>query len=154
MDSRPMSFEEKKTLSANIGELDGEKLTKVVEIIQSRAPRASSQNVEAEIEIDLDKLDSVTLRQIEKFVKSGLSVSKRKQYTKKATVPKQMMIHSNTSTSSLPPQTVTNSSTIPTPTTTPTTHKKLEKNSSSESSDSSSDSSDSDEEKNLKTQGN
>jgi len=79
IDSRYMTFDEKKRLSANIGRLSSDKLARVVEIIQSRAPKASSQANESEIEIDLDKLDAVTLRQLEKYVKSALSVAKRKR---------------------------------------------------------------------------
>jgi len=66
-------------LSSNISKLDSMKLAKVVEIIQSRAPKASSQATETEIEIDLDKLDNVTLRQVEKFVKSATVVTKSKK---------------------------------------------------------------------------
>jgi len=79
MDSRQMTFEEKNLLSSNISKLDSMKLAKVVEIIQSRAPKASSQATETEIEIDLDKLDNVTLRQVEKFVKSATVVTKSKK---------------------------------------------------------------------------
>jgi len=73
-----MTFEDKNLLSSNISKLDSLKLAKVVEIIQSRAPKASSQANETEIEIDLDKLDNVTLRQVEKYVKTA-SMSKSKK---------------------------------------------------------------------------
>jgi hypothetical protein len=85
MDSRQMPFEEKKKLSNNISRLDSNKLAKVVEIIQSRAPRASSQATETEIEIDLDKLDNVTLRQIEKYVKQSLTKSRGSSNKKSTT---------------------------------------------------------------------
>jgi len=81
-DSRFMTFEEKKRLSGNISQLDSDKLARVVEIIQSRAPKASSQSTESEIEIDLDKLDAVTLRQVEKYVKTCLQSAKRKRKPK------------------------------------------------------------------------
>lgn len=68
-----MSYEEKKVLSANIGKLsEPEFLTQVVRIIQSRAPKASSKASEDVIEIDLDKLDNITLRELESFVNSHL----------------------------------------------------------------------------------
>jgi hypothetical protein len=79
LENKQMTFEEKKKLSDNISKLDSNKLAKVVEIIQSRAPKASSQATETEIEIDLDKLDNVTLRQIEKHVKSALNKNRTKK---------------------------------------------------------------------------
>lgn len=95
VDSREMSFEEKKVLSENIEKLDPDQMVKIVQIIQLRAPRASSQANEQEIEIDLDKLDAVTLRQLEKFVYTCLNKKKpkkkkpsaSKQATPAATVP-------------------------------------------------------------------
>ena len=78
-----MTFSEKSLLSESISLLNSEKLARVVSIIQSRAPKASSQANDKEIEIDLDKLDAVTLRQIEKFVKSNV---KKKRGKKGATV--------------------------------------------------------------------
>ena len=137
VDSRPMLFEEKKLLSANISELDAVKLTKVVEIIQSRAPKASSQSVESEIEIDLDKLDAVTLRQIEKYIKTALG-SKRKTYVKTKPKPIQTSTASSTSTSSVVKQ---ETSQLPPP---PQTISKIEQNRKLESSSSDSSSSDSD----------
>jgi hypothetical protein len=84
VDTREMTFEEKKRLSDNIEKLTAEKLTRVVQIIQNRAPKASSQANEQEIEIDLDKLDAVTLRELERYVRSCLSAKKR---TKKKPTP-------------------------------------------------------------------
>lgn len=77
VDSRVMTFDEKKNLSGNIALLDSEQLASVVQIIQSRAPRASSHSNEQEIEVDLDQLDPVTLRQIEKQVNTFLGKRKR-----------------------------------------------------------------------------
>eukprot|EP01080_Neovahlkampfia_damariscottae_P000199 gene199-4445_t len=152
VDSRPMSFEEKKLLSANIGQLDPIKLTKIVDIIQSRAPKASSQSVEQEIEIDLDKLDAVTLRQIEKYIKTTLTGSKKKNYVKTSkslsTPPS-----TTTSTSSLVKQeTVTQQQLPPPPQTISNQEQNTKLESSSSDSDSSSSDSDSDDEKNSNAQ--
>jgi hypothetical protein len=76
VDSRPMSFEEKKVLSSDITKLTVDMLQRVVEIIQSRAPTASSQANDMEIEIDLDKLDATTLRELEKYVKGAIGKKK------------------------------------------------------------------------------
>jgi hypothetical protein len=78
-DARPMTFDEKKKLSSDITKLTVDMLQQVVEIIQNRAPKASSQANELEIEIDLDKLDPVTLRTLERYVKSALSSKKKKK---------------------------------------------------------------------------
>lgn len=67
-DSRPMSYDEMKNLSTQIEQLTSQDLAKVVNIIRSRAPKASSQASNSEIEIDLDALDAVTLRILETFV--------------------------------------------------------------------------------------
>lgn len=87
VDSREMNFEEKKVLSENIEKLDPDQMVKIVQIIQQRAPKASSQANESEIEIDLDKLDAVTLRQLEKYVHTCLN--KKKPKKKKPAAPKQ-----------------------------------------------------------------
>jgi len=91
LDARPMTFEEKKRLSEIIGTLDSDKLAKVVEIIQSRAPKASSQSTSdsTEIEVDLDKLDAVTLRQLEKFVKTCNQTKRRGRRSTKKQSPKE-----------------------------------------------------------------
>jgi len=83
VDSRVMEFEEKKRLSEAISLLQGEKLAQIVQIIQSRAPKASSQANDQEIEIDIEKLDPVTLRQIEKQVKLKKGKQTQKREPKK-----------------------------------------------------------------------
>ncbi|KAL9644512.1 hypothetical protein ABK040_009376 [Willaertia magna] len=68
-----MSYVEKKLLSENISKLNGENLQTVINIVQNRAPKASSNTGESEIEVDLDKLDYETLRELEAFVSTQLT---------------------------------------------------------------------------------
>jgi hypothetical protein len=74
-DVRPMQFEEKRSLSLAINKLPGDKLNRVLQIISERMP-LGSQNGDEEIEIDLAKLDSGTLRLIQRYVKSALPKKK------------------------------------------------------------------------------
>lgn len=78
MDSRPMTFEEMTNLSTQIEHLTSPDLAKVVDIIRSRAPKASSQASKSEIEIDLDQLDAVTLRMLEAFVNECMNVRRQR----------------------------------------------------------------------------
>jgi bromodomain-containing factor 1 len=78
IDSREMTHEEKLELSQDITAMDPNKLHGIVGIIQKRAPKASTTTGgQEEIEIDLDKLDPVTLREIEKYV--GKNIGKKKK---------------------------------------------------------------------------
>jgi len=72
-----MTFEEKKNLSMRINKLPPEKLGKVVEIINESIEVKADP--EAEIEIDIDILDPVALRKLERYVNSVLSNKKRKK---------------------------------------------------------------------------
>ncbi len=72
---REMSYEEKKELSENIGKLDHAASNKVVEMIVAKTPK--QQTADDEIEIDLDLLDTVTLRELEKFVNVQLRKQKK-----------------------------------------------------------------------------
>ena len=63
-----LTFEEKRELSARINQLDPDKLAKVVQIIAERMPLGSHSSNE-DIEIDIDSLEVVTLRKLQKFVK-------------------------------------------------------------------------------------
>lgn len=74
--SRPMTFEEKRSLSLNINKLPHEKLGKVVEIIKRR--RSNVVGNSEEIEIDIDVLDNATLKELDKYVKETLNPSKPK----------------------------------------------------------------------------
>jgi hypothetical protein len=72
--NRPMTFEEKRSLSLNINKLPHEKLGKVVEIIKRR--RSNVVGNSEEIEIDIDMLDNATLKELDKYVKDCLNPSK------------------------------------------------------------------------------
>ncbi|XP_043939266.1 bromodomain-containing protein 2 isoform X1 [Protopterus annectens] len=81
-DCRPMSYDEKRQLSLDINKLPGEKLGRVVHIIQSREPSLQDSNPE-EIEIDFETLKPSTLRELERYVMSCLRKKPRKPYIKK-----------------------------------------------------------------------
>lgn len=61
----PLTFDEKKALSVAINKLDQNNLTRVVEIIQARMPLGSSDE---EIELDIDSMDNLTLRDLQAFI--------------------------------------------------------------------------------------
>lgn len=67
----PMSYDEKRQLSLDINKLPGDKLGRVVQIIQSREAALRDSNPD-EIEIDFETLKPSTLRALEKFVASSL----------------------------------------------------------------------------------
>eukprot|EP01091_Cochliopodium_minus_P006336 TRINITY_DN1621_c0_g1_i3.p1 TRINITY_DN1621_c0_g1~~TRINITY_DN1621_c0_g1_i3.p1 ORF type:complete len:490 (-),score=245.98 TRINITY_DN1621_c0_g1_i3:108-1577(-) len=80
-DARPMTFKEKHDLSLQINNLDGDSLGEVVKIISERMPELANNTAPDEIEIDIDALDAITLRHLERFVKS--CNTKKKRSTKK-----------------------------------------------------------------------
>lgn len=82
---KPMSYEEKRQLSLDINKLPGEKLGRVVHIIQSREPSLKNSNPD-EIEIDFETLKPSTLRELERYVTSCLR-KKRKPPGKSALKP-------------------------------------------------------------------
>ena len=75
--SLPMSYDEKRQLSLDINRLPGEKLGRVVHIIQSREPSLRDSNPD-EIEIDFETLKPSTLRELERYVKSCLQRKQKK----------------------------------------------------------------------------
>uniref|UniRef100_A0A4W5M1L7 Bromodomain containing 3b n=1 Tax=Hucho hucho TaxID=62062 RepID=A0A4W5M1L7_9TELE len=81
--SLPMSYDEKRQLSLDINRLPGEKLGRVVHIIQSREPSLRDSNPD-EIEIDFETLKPSTLRELERYVKSCLQKKQRKLLRKTA----------------------------------------------------------------------
>ena len=66
-----MSYDEKRQLSLDINKLPGDKLGKVVHIIQLREPSLKDSSPD-EIEIDFETLKPATLRELEKYVSSIL----------------------------------------------------------------------------------
>ncbi|XP_039624886.1 bromodomain-containing protein 2-like isoform X2 [Polypterus senegalus] len=81
-DCKPMSYDEKRQLSLDINKLPGEKLGRVVHIIQSREPSLKDSNPE-EIEIDFETLKPSTLRELERYVLTCLRKKPRKPYVTK-----------------------------------------------------------------------
>nr|XP_020662817.1 bromodomain testis-specific protein [Pogona vitticeps] len=82
--AKPMSYDEKRQLSLDINKLPGEKLGRVVCIIQSREPSLRHSNPD-EIEIDFETLKASTLRELEKYVMTCLRKRPKKYYVKKST---------------------------------------------------------------------
>ncbi|XP_039589388.1 bromodomain-containing protein 4-like, partial [Passer montanus] len=80
---KPMSYEEKRQLSLDINKLPGEKLGRVVHIIQSREPSLKNSNPD-EIEIDFETLKPSTLRELERYVTSCLRKKRKPPGTAKA----------------------------------------------------------------------
>jgi len=76
-DARPMSFKEKHDLSLQINNLDGDNLGEVVKLISERMPELANNTAPDEIEIDIDALDAITLRHLERFVKNCNTKKKR-----------------------------------------------------------------------------
>merc|ERR1719150_2472972 len=66
-----MTYDEKRQLSLDINKLPGDKLGKVVQIIQHREPSLRDSNPD-EIEIDFETLKPSTLRALEAFVTQSL----------------------------------------------------------------------------------
>lgn len=74
--SKPMTYDEKRQLSLDINKLPGDKLGRVVHIIQSREPSLKDSNPD-EIEIDFETLKPSTLRELESYVMSCLKKPKK-----------------------------------------------------------------------------
>ena len=81
-----MSYDEKRQLSLDINKLPGEKLGRVVHIIQAREPSLRDTNPE-EIEIDFETLKPSTLKELERYVMTCLRKKPRKPYSKRAHPP-------------------------------------------------------------------
>ncbi|PKU47322.1 bromodomain testis-specific protein [Limosa lapponica baueri] len=76
--AKPMNYDEKRQLSLDINKLPGDKLGKVVHIIQSREPSLRNSNPD-EIEIDFETLKASTLRELEKYVATCKQTTKSKE---------------------------------------------------------------------------
>ncbi|XP_040144918.2 bromodomain testis-specific protein isoform X1 [Ictidomys tridecemlineatus] len=80
--AKPMNYDEKRQLSLDINKLPGDKLGRVVHIIQSREPSLRNSNPD-EIEIDFETLKASTLRELEKYVVACLRKRPLKPHAKK-----------------------------------------------------------------------
>merc|ERR1719445_2301689 len=76
--SSPMTYDEKRQLCLDINKLPGDKLGKVVQIIQHREPSLRDSNPD-EIEIDFETLKPSTLRALETFVTQSLRKRPKKK---------------------------------------------------------------------------
>ncbi|KRX38932.1 Bromodomain-containing protein 2 [Trichinella murrelli] len=74
---KPTTYDEKRQLSLDINKLPGDKLGRVVQIIQAREPALRLSNLD-EIEIDFETLKPATLRELEAYVASCLKKKVRK----------------------------------------------------------------------------
>ncbi|NWI11196.1 BRDT protein, partial [Crypturellus soui] len=88
--AKPMNYDEKRQLSLDINKLPGDKLGKVVRIIQSREPSLRNSNPD-EIEIDFEALKASTLRELEKYVAACLRKRPKKQHARKTTKSKEQL---------------------------------------------------------------
>ncbi|XP_029473541.1 bromodomain testis-specific protein isoform X2 [Rhinatrema bivittatum] len=87
--AKPMSYDEKRQLSLDINKLPGDKLGRVVHIIQSREPALKDSNPD-EIEIDFETLKASTLRELERYVMASLRKRPKKPSSEQSTVPKSL----------------------------------------------------------------
>ncbi|XP_055903921.1 homeotic protein female sterile-like isoform X2 [Eupeodes corollae] len=81
--AKPMSYDEKRQLSLDINKLPGDKLGRVVHIIQNREPSLRDSNPD-EIEIDFETLKPSTLRELESYVASCLRKKTHKKISGKS----------------------------------------------------------------------
>ena len=70
--TEPMSYDEKRQLSLDINSLPGDRLPRVVAIIEARENFSNNELNPEEIEIDFETLKPVTLRELEAYVASVL----------------------------------------------------------------------------------
>lgn len=87
--AKPMSYDEKRQLSLDINRLPGDKLGRVVHIIQSREPSLRNSSPD-EIEIDFETLKASTLRELEKYVAACLRKRPLKAHGKKIMKSKEL----------------------------------------------------------------
>ncbi|CAH2311527.1 bromodomain testis-specific [Pelobates cultripes] len=85
---KPMSYDEKRQLSLDINKLPGEKLSRIVHIIQSREPSLKDSNPH-EMEIDFETLKPSTLRHLERYVMLCLRKRPRKNSVDKSVKSKE-----------------------------------------------------------------
>lgn len=80
----PLSLEEKRALIAQIYKLPPDRMSRVVDLIQSALPPTDRADGDDEVEISLDEVDTATLRKLQDYVQSipgvgGAAVKKRKR---------------------------------------------------------------------------
>ncbi|GBF95611.1 hypothetical protein Rsub_08593 [Raphidocelis subcapitata] len=70
---RSMSFEERRKLSAHLASLPGEKMERVVDIVEAGAPPPADAAPDAELELDLDALPDAVLWQLKEYADAVLA---------------------------------------------------------------------------------
>ncbi|XP_006001132.1 bromodomain-containing protein 3 isoform X1 [Latimeria chalumnae] len=93
INAKPMTYDEKRQLSLDINKLPGDKLGRVVNIIQSRELSLKDSSPD-EIEIDFETLKPSTLRELEQYVKSCLKKKPKKTHAAKKTTKCKEDLHS------------------------------------------------------------
>eukprot|EP00939_MAST-03C_sp_MAST-3C-sp1_P000746 g746.t1 len=73
---KPLTFEEKRMLSISINDLPGAKLSRVLQIISESMPISEQGDLDT-ITIDIDSMDTKTLRRLQKYVRSVLAPKKK-----------------------------------------------------------------------------
>ncbi|XP_062920734.1 bromodomain-containing protein 3-like isoform X2 [Mobula hypostoma] len=81
--AKPMTYDEKRQLSLDINKLPGDKLGRVVHIIQSKELSLRDSDPD-EIEIDFETLKPSTLRELERYVMACLRKKQKNLVSKKA----------------------------------------------------------------------
>uniref|UniRef100_A0A8C5R340 Bromodomain testis-specific protein n=1 Tax=Leptobrachium leishanense TaxID=445787 RepID=A0A8C5R340_9ANUR len=85
---KPMSYDEKRQLSLDINKIPGEKLSRIVHIIQTREPSLKDSNPH-EMEIDFETLKPSTLRHLQEYVTTCLRKRPRKSSADKSSKSKE-----------------------------------------------------------------
>jgi hypothetical protein len=111
-EATPLTQREKQMLKDDIFKLPPEKLGPVVDIISKSMPKSQQQNDQDEIEIDIDKLNIPTLRELQEYVRKALAAIRRKQsetaVTKKKANTANIALNKPTSTNQATPMTDAN----------------------------------------------
>ncbi|XP_075038490.1 bromodomain testis-specific protein isoform X2 [Mixophyes fleayi] len=87
---KPMSYDEKRQLSLDINKLPGDKLGRIVHILQSREVSLKDSNPQ-EIEIDFETLKPSTLRHLERYVMISLRKRPKKSNAEKSSKSKDQL---------------------------------------------------------------
>mmetsp|Transcript_61403 Transcript_61403/g.51938 ORF Transcript_61403/g.51938 Transcript_61403/m.51938 type:complete len:220 (+) Transcript_61403:96-755(+) len=79
-ETAPFTFDEKRDLCASINKLPGKQLVRALSLIHEMAPKVVMQKGDDpdEIEIDLDKLETATLRHLDRMVREAHSKKKKR----------------------------------------------------------------------------
>lgn len=99
--SRPLSYEEKDRLRHGLMQIPVDKIQAVIDIIG-----ASTSGGSQEIEVDIDKLDTSTLRRLQSFVRNTLRPAKPQSSSLKSESQNQFAKSSTDNTKDIPPYSI------------------------------------------------